>query len=150
MWTGLRVSELIGLKWPCILTDSSTIEEGFCRGGWATPKTDAAPRRLEYSRKSLPAAAPTHAHRGSGAVRRHKLVKSGGPDDLVFQSVQNGSPMNNQNILERHIQRRPEKPAYRSSTGAASEPRLQPGCYRREPTRNRCKAECGTPAFRPR
>ena len=37
-------------------------------------------------------------------MRRHKLVKSGGPDDLVFQSVQDGSPMNNQNILERHIQ----------------------------------------------
>jgi site-specific recombinase XerD len=42
--------------------------------------------------------------RAGRAVRKHKLVKSGGPDDLVFQSVQDGSPMNDQNILKRHIQ----------------------------------------------
>ena len=37
-------------------------------------------------------------------MRTHKLVKSVGPDDLVFQSVQTGRPMNDQNILKRHIQ----------------------------------------------
>jgi site-specific recombinase XerC len=42
--------------------------------------------------------------RAGRATRTHKLVKSAGPDDLVFQSVQTGSPMNNQNILKRHIQ----------------------------------------------
>jgi hypothetical protein len=31
VWTGLRVSELIGLKWRCIHADSITVEERFCR-----------------------------------------------------------------------------------------------------------------------
>src|SRR5439155_16278572 len=42
--------------------------------------------------------------RAGRAVRKYKLVKSGGADDLVFQSVQNGKPMNDQNILKRHLQ----------------------------------------------
>lgn len=37
-------------------------------------------------------------------MRTHKLVKVAGPDDLVFESVQTGKPMNDQNILKRHIQ----------------------------------------------
>lgn len=41
--------------------------------------------------------------RAGRAVRKHTLVKSAGPDDLVFQSVQQGKPMNDQNILRRHI-----------------------------------------------
>jgi integrase len=32
VWTGLRVSELIGLRWRCIHADSITVEERFCRG----------------------------------------------------------------------------------------------------------------------
>ena len=42
VWTGLRVSEVIGLKWRCIHTDSITVEERFCRGDWSTPKTSAS------------------------------------------------------------------------------------------------------------
>ena len=42
--------------------------------------------------------------RAGRAVRKHKLVKSDEPDALVFQSVQTGAPMNDQNILKRHIQ----------------------------------------------
>jgi len=42
VWTGLRVSELIGLKWRCIHDDSITIEERYCRGEWSVPKTDAS------------------------------------------------------------------------------------------------------------
>ena len=37
------------------------------------------------------------------ALRRSGALSSG-PEDLVFQSVQNGKPMNDQNILKRHIQ----------------------------------------------
>jgi integrase len=37
------------------------------------------------------------------AVRRFRVVKSDGPDDLVFQSVQDGRPMRDNNILTRHI-----------------------------------------------
>jgi integrase len=42
VWTGLRVSELIGLKWRCIHEDSITIEERYCRGDWSAPKTQAS------------------------------------------------------------------------------------------------------------
>jgi len=40
--------------------------------------------------------------------RRYKVVKSDGPDDLVFQSVKDGKPMRDNNMLSRHI-----KPAAR-------------------------------------
>jgi integrase len=33
-----------------------------------------------------------------------QLVKSDGPNDPVFQAVKDGRPMNDQNILKRHIQ----------------------------------------------
>jgi Phage integrase family len=34
VWTGLRVSELIGLKWDDVGTDSLTVDERCCRGDW--------------------------------------------------------------------------------------------------------------------
>ena len=108
VWTGLRVSELIGLKWHCIHADSITIEERFCRGDWATPKTDASAATIgvepEVIARLLRLQTLTVEVRAGRAIRKHKLVKSGGPDDLVFQSVQDGNPMNDQNILKRHLQ----------------------------------------------
>jgi integrase len=107
VWTGLRVSEVIGLKWRCIHADSITVEERFCRGDWSTPKTSASAATIGVAPhviarinrlKSL-----TVEVRAGRAVRKHKLVKSAGPDDLVFQSVQQGKPMNDQNVLRRHI-----------------------------------------------
>jgi site-specific recombinase XerC len=44
------------------------------------------------------------------AVRKYKLVKSDRPGDLVFQSVRQGKPMRDNNILVRHI-----KPAARAA-----------------------------------
>src|SRR5205085_10339736 len=46
--------------------------------------------------------------RAGCATRQYKVVKSAGPDDLVFQSVAKGAPMRDNNILCRHI-----KPAAR-------------------------------------
>jgi integrase len=108
VWTGLRVSEVIGLKWRCIHADSITIEERYCRGDWSVPKTEASATTigvdLEVIARLLRLPALTVEVRAGRAVRKHKLVKSGGPDDLVFQSVQKGCPMNDQNILKRHLQ----------------------------------------------
>ncbi len=42
MYTGLRVSELIGLRWRNVHEDSITIEERYCRGDWGAPKSDAS------------------------------------------------------------------------------------------------------------
>jgi integrase len=108
VWTGLRVSELIGLKWRCIHPDSITIEERYCRGNWATPKTEASAATIGIEpgviARLLRLSTLTVEVRAGRAVRKHKLVKSGGLDDLVFQSVKDGRPMNDQNILKRHLQ----------------------------------------------
>jgi integrase len=114
VWTGLRVSELIGLKWRCIHADSITVEERFCRGDWSTPKTNAsaatigvAPQVIARIQR-LKTLSVKIGSGGQGAMREYKLVKSDGPDDLVFQGVKAGKPMNDQNIRKRHI-----KPAAR-------------------------------------
>jgi len=41
--------------------------------------------------------------KAGNAVRTYKLVKSFNPDDLVFQSVKEGKPMRDNNILKRFI-----------------------------------------------
>ena len=41
VYTGLRVSEVIGLRWSDIHEQSITIDERYCRGDWAAP-----PKRL--------------------------------------------------------------------------------------------------------
>jgi integrase len=108
VWTGLRVSELIGLRWRCINRDSISVEERFCRGDWSQPKSEASAATIgvspEVISRILRLKTLTVEIRAGVAIRKHKLVKSDGADDLVFQSVQTGKPMNDQNILKRHIQ----------------------------------------------
>jgi integrase len=108
VWTGLRISELIGLKWRCVHVNSITVEERYCRGDWSTPKTNASAATIGVATEVI-----TRIHRlrtltvevrAGLAKRKHKLVKSDDPDALVFQSVQTGTPMNDQNVLKRHIQ----------------------------------------------
>jgi len=107
VWTGLRVSELIGLKWRSIHADSITVEERFCRGDWSVPKTQASAATIgvspEVIARILRLKSLTVKVRAGRATRLYKLVKSDALDDLVFQSVQTGRPMNDQNILRRHI-----------------------------------------------
>ena len=38
VWTGLRISELIALKWRCVHSDSITVEERYFRGGLVNSK----------------------------------------------------------------------------------------------------------------
>src|SRR6266581_364790 len=108
VWTGLRVSELIGLKWRCIHADSITIEERYCRGDWSVPKTDASAATIgvdpEVIARILRLKNLTVEVRAGRAIRKYKLVKSDDPDALVFQGVKDGRPMNDQNVLKRHIQ----------------------------------------------
>src|SRR5262249_5579687 len=76
IWTGLRISELIGLKWRCIHTDSITVEERFCRGDWSSPKTNAsaatvgvAPEVINRIHRLKTLTVEVKAGR---AIRRHK------------------------------------------------------------------------------
>jgi integrase len=107
VYTGLRVSELIGLRWRNVHEDSISIEERYCRGDWGAPKSEASNATIPVNRavierifrlKTL-----TVAVRAGRAVRKYPAVKSSGPDDLVFQSVAKGAPMRDNNILVRHI-----------------------------------------------
>ena len=113
VWTGLRVSELIGLKWRCIHADAISIEQRFTRGDWSAPKTNASAATIgvspEVITRILRLKSLTVKVRAGYGTRIYKLVKSDGPDDLVFQSVKDGRPMCDQNILKRHLQPAAEK-----------------------------------------
>jgi integrase len=111
---GLRVSELIGLKWEDVHADALTVDERCCRGDWDKPKTTASSATI-----GIHVSVIARIHRlkdtevtinwgGKGAKKTFKLVRSAGPADLVFQSVKTGVPMSDHNILSRHI-----KPAAR-------------------------------------
>jgi len=125
VFTGLRVSELAGLKWNDVhvveqvngngeaeVRYSISIDERFCRGDWGAPKSDASNATiginecvyLRIQRLKL----LTVAVRAGTGTRLYKVVKSDNPEDLVFQSVSKGAPMRDNNILSRHI-----KPAAR-------------------------------------
>ena len=112
IYTGLRVSELIGLRWRNVRADAITIEERYCRGDFGPPKSEASAATIAVNRavierifrlKTL-----TVEVKAGRAVRKYAVVKSDRPDDLVFQSLAKGRPMRDNNILTRHI-----KPAAR-------------------------------------
>jgi hypothetical protein len=44
VFTGLRISELIGLRWNDVTFDPPqlTIDERYCRGDWDAPKSEAS------------------------------------------------------------------------------------------------------------
>jgi len=41
--------------------------------------------------------------RAGNAIRKYKVVKSDGPDDLVFRGVRSGGPLRDNHILVRFI-----------------------------------------------
>lgn len=107
VYTGLRVSELVGLRWSNLHSDSITIEQRCCRGDWGAPKSQASSATIAVSQnvvarlerlKTL-----TVTVRAGRATRKYRAVHTFGPDDLVFQSLKNGRPMRDNNILVRHI-----------------------------------------------
>lgn len=111
-WAGLRASEVIGLRWRDIQPDAIVISERYCRGDWDAPKTDASaapiavePELIGRIERLKTLEISVQAGR---AVRKFRVVKSSDPDDLVFQSVQDGKPMRDSNVLNRFI-----KPAAR-------------------------------------
>jgi len=112
VYTGLRVSELIGLRWNDVHEDSITIDERYCRGDWGTPKSEASNDTIPVNRavieRILKLKTLSVEVKAGRATRRYKVVKSDGPNDLVFQSVAKGAAMRDNNILKRHI-----KPAAR-------------------------------------
>lgn len=112
VYTGLRVSEVIGLKWGNVGVDSITVAERYCRGDWGAPKSKASNANLAVNPSVI-----ERIHRlknltieikAGNATRRYPAVKACGPEDLVFASVKDGKPMRDNNVLVRFI-----KPAAR-------------------------------------
>lgn len=109
VYSGLRVSELIGLKWEDVHSDSLTIDERYCRGDWSVTKTEGSSGTIGVD---LSVIARIHRLKclevelnwgGKGAKKKIKVVRSAGPQDLVFQSLVKGGPMRDGNILRRHL-----------------------------------------------
>jgi integrase len=107
IYTGLRVSELAGLRWEDIHQESITIDERYCRGDWGAPKSESSNATIAVNRCVV-----ERIHRlkiltvevkAGLAVRKYRIVKSDRPNDLVFQSVRDGKPMRDNNILTRFI-----------------------------------------------
>lgn len=107
VYSGLRASELIGLRWKNVLTDSILVEEKFCRGEWGPCKSESSNATI-----AVPQAVIERIHRlrtltleikAGNAIRRYPAVKSCDPEALVFQSPVTGVPMRDNNILSRFI-----------------------------------------------
>jgi integrase len=107
VYTGLRPSELVGLRWRNVHSDSICIDERCCRGDWGAPKSEASNATVAVTEDVI---ARIHRLktltidvRAGRAMRHYRAVKSDGPDDLVFQSPATGEPMRDNNVLVRHL-----------------------------------------------
>jgi integrase len=107
VYTGLRVSELVGLKWGDIGESSITIDERYCRGDWGTPKSEASNTTIPVNGSVIDRIQRLKtlevSVRAGRAVRKYRVVKTSGAEDLVFSSLVNQKPMRDNNILVRHI-----------------------------------------------
>ena len=109
VFTGLRVSELVGLKWDDVHDESLTVDERYCRGDWSVTKTVGSSTTIGVAAsliariRRLKTLEVKINWGGKGAKKRFKLVRKDGPQDLVFQSLRTGAPMGDGNILRRHL-----------------------------------------------
>lgn len=107
IYTGLRVSELAGLRWDDIHEDSITIDERYCRGDWGAPKSESSNATIGVNRCVIERIhllrLMTVEVRAGRSIRKYRVVKSDQPSDLVFQSVKDGKPIRDNNILMRFI-----------------------------------------------
>jgi integrase len=112
VYTGLRASELIGLKWGNVGADSITVAERCCRGDWGVPKSEASNATIAVNPTVIDRIhrlkTITIQVRAGTAIRSYPAAKGTGADDLVFASVMKGRPMRDNNVLSRFI-----KPAAR-------------------------------------
>jgi integrase len=118
IYTGLRVSELAGLRSDDIGPSSITVDDRFCRGNWGAPKSEASNATIGanqcvleriYHLKQLTVEVCGGGPKGK-AVRKYRCVKKNGPDDLVFQSIKDGKQIRDNNILSRFIKPAGRKP----------------------------------------
>lgn len=113
VFTGLRVSELIGLRWEDMHDESLRIDERYIsrfRGGdWSVTKTVGSAASISVDPsviariRRLKSLEVEVNWGGQGARKRIKVVRADQPKDLLFQSIRKGAPMRDENILQRHL-----------------------------------------------
>jgi hypothetical protein len=92
-FSGLRPSELNGLKNEDVHEDSITVDEAYCRGSWKETKTDSSsatiyvPPPVIERLCLLKDLEVEYGSGGRGARRRVKCIRSLEPASLVFQSL---------------------------------------------------------------
>ena len=93
VYSGLRVSELAGLRWTDVHADALTVDERYCRGDWSVPETEGSSATIGVDRSVinrihlLKTKEVEISWGGQGAKKRIKLVRADAPMDLVFQSL---------------------------------------------------------------
>jgi integrase len=109
VFTGLRVSELIGIRWEDVRDEALIVDERFCRGDWSVTKTQGSAGSISVDPsviariRRLKSLEVEVNWGGLRAKKRIRVVRAEGPKDLVFQSVRNGGPMQDGNIRWRHL-----------------------------------------------
>ena len=53
VYTGLRVSEVIGLRWRNVHEESISVEQRYCRGDWGPPKSEASNATVPVNGRTL-------------------------------------------------------------------------------------------------
>jgi integrase len=102
VFSGLRISELIGLRWEDIGQDTITVDERCCRGDWSVTKTAGSAATIAVHSsvierlQRLRTLEVEIAWGGKGAKKRFKVVRSSEPHDLVFQALRSGGIMHDQ------------------------------------------------------
>ena len=92
--TGLRVSELIGLRWRNIHRDSIEVDSRYCRGDWDAPKSEASKATIPVDRQVIERIEQLKTLmvevQAGRAVRCYPAVKSADPEELVFPVPREG------------------------------------------------------------
>jgi integrase len=106
-YTGLRPSELCGLRRRNLGDNWIRVEERYCRGDWGAPKSESSNATVPVNRAVIERIRRLDTLiievKAGRAVRRYPAVKLRGPSDLVFQSPETGGPINVSNVLARHL-----------------------------------------------
>ena len=91
--TGMRIGEIMGLRRKDVDFSSGQIriEQACYRGLLGSPKTKGSRRTLPFPRALVPC-----------LIRIHEHASRTGEDGLIFQT-RNGTPLNETNLLHRHL-----------------------------------------------
>jgi integrase len=102
-----RPSETAGLKVKNIHKNTITVEAKFSRGRWGRTKTEKSAATISVAASVIERIRALKNMKvkvkAGNAVREVSIVKSWEAEDLVFQSVYGGGPINADNILRRHV-----------------------------------------------